>query len=89
MSYHAPNTGDPELDKQLRAEDYDMLFPRLLEARESGVEQRFNVWLDKLTLIDKERVTAWLRAEWDSLDHFQRVAARIRLGRCLADLPLD
>ena len=55
MSYRRPDTGNPELDRKLAAEDFEMLFPRLLEA---STDQGFAVWLDKLVLIDKDRITA-------------------------------
>ena len=45
MSYRRPDTGDPELDRKLAAEDFEMLFPRLLTAT---TDQGFAVWLDKL-----------------------------------------
>lgn len=32
MRYRRSDTGDPEIDKKLIAEDYDMLFPRLQAA---------------------------------------------------------
>lgn len=85
MSYRYPNTGDPELDRKLAAEDYDMLFPRLQAA---DTEQGFAVWLDKLALIDRNRIVAHLREQWDSLDHMRRLCAKLRLKE-LRDLPLD
>ena len=38
-------TGNPELDRKLIAEDYDILFPTMEAAVASGEEQRFTVWL--------------------------------------------
>lgn len=89
MSYGRPNTGDPELDGKWIDADYDMLFPNLLAAEASGEEQRFAVWLDKLVLIDRDRTVAHLRGQWDSLNHIQRICAKLRLGRNIADLPLE
>lgn len=93
MSYRRPDTGDPELDRKLIAEDYDMLFPRLLEALAQDIcdakdDQRFNVWLDKLALIDRGRVAAWLRERWPELDRVRRGCAWVRL-RELRDLPIE
>lgn len=89
MSYRRPDTGDPELDRKWIDEDYAMLFPKLEAAVASGEEQRFAVWLDKLTLIDRDRTVLYVRGQWDALNHIQRVCARLRLGRDVADLPLD
>ncbi len=92
MSYTRPNTGDPELDQRLADEDFDMLFPRLLEAatRDSDDpdDQRFAVWLDKLALINRDRTAAWLREHWQELNRIRRIHARLRLGREMDGLPL-
>lgn len=85
MSYRRPNTGDPELDKKLIAEDYDMLFPKLQNA---DTDFHFAIWLDKLALIDRDRIIAYLRENWDGLPRDYRIQARLRLGP-LHDLPLD
>ena len=53
MSYRRPDTGDPELDRKLAAEDFEMLFPRLLTAT---TDQGFAVWLDKLVLRCSKKV---------------------------------
>ena len=83
MSYHAPNTGDPELDKKLRMEDYEMLLPRLLAA---STGHGFAVWLDKLALIERSSILAYVREHWDELDQERRAWARARLHE-LRDLP--
>ena len=83
MSYRRPDTGNPELDRKLAAEDFEMLFPRLLEA---STDQGFAVWLDKLALIDQDKITGWLRENWDALSHDRRVQACLRL-RALRGLP--
>lgn len=85
MSYRAPNTGDPELDKKLRMEDYEMLLPRLLEA---PTGHGFACWLDKLTLIERPSIVAYVREHWDVLDQERRVWIRVRLHD-LRDLPID
>lgn len=90
MSYRYPNTGDPELDKKLAAEDYDMLFPRLLDAIRAPADaddQRFNVWLDKLALIDEDRVLAYMVSIWDSLSVGRRAYMRLRFGGIFRELP--
>ena len=94
MSYKRPHIGDPELDRKLIAEDYDMLFPRLLEALAQDIvdakdDQRFNVWPNKLVLIDRERIVAHLREQWDSLNRVRWICAKLRLGREMQDLPLE
>lgn len=92
VSYKRPNTGDPELDKKLIAEDYDMLFPRLLDALRSPADagdQRFEVWLDKLALIDEDRVSAYMLGIWDTLDRGRRAYVRLRLGGIFRELPRE
>ena len=85
MSYHAPNTGDPELDKKLRMEDYEMLLPRLLAA---STGHGFACWLDKLALIERSSILAYVREHWDELDRERRIWAVLRLHE-LRDLPID
>lgn len=84
MSYKAPDTGDPELDKALRKEDYDMLLHWLLEVETTHA---FACWLDKLVLIDKEAITAYVRDHWGELDGERRTLARLRLDG-FQDLPV-
>jgi len=78
MSYRAPDTGDPELDR-----DYVMLLPRLLSA---PTPHGFACWLDKLALIDREAVTGYVRDHWAELDPERRLWAKLRL-RGVQDLP--
>ena len=85
MSYPAPNTGDPELDRQWRRADYEMLLPRLLSAPTS---HGFACWLDKLVLIDKEAITTYVRDHWGELDRERRMWAKLRLN-AFRDLPID
>jgi len=85
MSYKVPDTGDPELDKALRKEDYDMLLHWLLEVETAHA---FACWLDKLALIDKEAVTAYVRDHWGELDAERRAWARLRLD-AVRDLSVD
>ena len=40
-------------------------------------------------LIDHDRTIALLRRQWDSLNHIQRICAKLRLGKDVADLPLE
>lgn len=81
MSYSRPDTGDPELDKRLIAEDFEMLLPKLQGTTDDG----FPFWLDKLALIDQDRITAYLREHWDTLTPEKRLWAIVRL-RALQDL---
>lgn len=85
MSYRAPDTGDPELDRKLRLEDFAMLLPRL---RAAADDQGFAVWLDKLALVDRESTVAYLRENWAALPRIWKRLARVRL-RELGDWPLD
>lgn len=85
MSYRAPNTGDPELDKKLRREDYEMLLHNLLEA---PTDHGFACWLDKLVLIDQEAIVPYVREHWGELDHERRLWAKLRLND-FRDLPTD
>ena len=62
MSYTRPNTGDPELDRQLAHEDFVMLLPRLQAA---DTDLGFAVWLDKLALIERDAIIAYLREHWE------------------------
>ena len=85
MSYRAPNTGDPELDKKLRTEDYVMLLPKLLAA---PTPHGFACSLDKLVLIDQEAIIPYVREHWPELDRERRLWAKLRL-RAFRDLPTD
>ena len=90
MSYRRPDTGDPELDRKLIAEDYDMLFHNLAEAVSEppgADDMRFWVWLDKLALNDRERVSAYVLGIWDTLDSGRRAYVRLRLGGIFRELP--
>ena len=90
MSYRYPDTGDPELDKKLAAEDYDMLFHNLAEAASEPPgddDMRFWVWLDKLALIDEDRVLAYMVSIWDSLSVGRRAYMRLRFGGIFRELP--
>ena len=85
MSYHAPNTGDPELDRQLAHEDFVMLLPRLQAA---DTDLGFAVWLDKLALIERDAIIAYLREHWDTLNRTQRMIARVHLHELRSE-PVD
>ena len=89
MSYRYPDTGDPELDKKLAAEDYDMLFHNLAEAVSEPPgddDMRFWVWLDKLALIDEDRVLAYMVSIWDSLSVGRRANGATRQRPRLAGM---
>lgn len=82
MSYPRPNTGDPELDRQIVERDFRMILPKLQAAE---TEQGFDIWLDKLALIDRQAIVAYLRERWDTLSRSQRLSARIRLRELRSD----
>lgn len=85
MSYTRPHTGDPELDLKLAHDDYVMLLPRLLAA---PTGHGFACWLDKLTLIERPSIAAYVREHWAELDQERRLWAKLRLHE-LQDLPVD
>lgn len=76
MSYRRPNTGNPELDRKMIDEDFQNVLPNLLAA---DTEQGFAIWLDKLALIDRQAIIAYLREHWNTLPRTQKMSARIRL----------
>ena len=92
MSYRRPNTGDPELDKKLIAEDWENILPQLTDAIAQDIggdrpDMRFVVWTEKLLLIDRDRTVAWLRGHWSELNHVRRGFVKAILFSLMEDMP--
>lgn len=78
MSYKRPNTGNSMNDYFSALMDFNVLAPRLLKAK---TEQEFDVWLDKLAVIDRRSTVLYIKAHEDEIrpDFMKRVP--VRLGR--------
>ena len=80
MSYVKPNTGNPMNDYFTALNDFTMLSNRLLEADNS---QSFEVWLEKLELIDKRSLFLFLREHKDEIPEDHTFLARRRFKEVL------
>ena len=58
MSYKRPNTGNSMNDYFTALSDFVMLAPNLLKA---DSERNFEIWLEKLELIDRRALLLYLR----------------------------
>lgn len=58
MSYHKPDTGNDMNNYFTSLADFTMLAPRLIEAKD---EEHFEVWLEKLLLIDRRSLLIYIR----------------------------
>ena len=58
MSYRRPNTGNPMNDYFSALIDFTMLADHLLTAK---TEESFEIWLEKLELIDKRALFLFVR----------------------------
>lgn len=78
MSYKKPDTGNSMNDYFSALMDFNRLAPRLLQAE---TEQEFDVWLDKLAVIDRRSTVLYIKAHKDEIrpDFMKRIPAR--LGR--------
>ena len=78
MSYKKPNTGNSMNDFFSTLMDFNLLAPKLLQAK---TEQEFDVWLDKLAVIDRRSTVLYIKGHQDEIktDFMKRVP--VRLGR--------
>lgn len=78
MSYKKPDTGNSMNDFFSTLMDFNVLAPRLLQAK---TEQEFDVWLDKLATVDRRSTVLYIKAHQNEIrpGFMKRVSAR--LGR--------
>ena len=75
MSYHKPDTGNSMNDYFTSLADFTMLAPHLLNAKD---EEHFEVWLEKLLLIDRRSLLIYLRLHKDEIPENHMNLARRR-----------
>lgn len=78
MSYKKPNTGNSMNDYFSTLMDFNIVAPRILQAK---TVQEFDCWLDKLAVIDRRSTVLYIKKHQDEIgaDFMKRVP--IRLGR--------
>lgn len=78
MSYKKPNTGNSMNDYFSALMDFNLLAPRVLQAK---TVQEFDCWLDKLASIDRRSTVIYVKKHQDEIgpDFMKRVP--VRLGR--------
>ena len=64
MSYRRPDTGNSMNDYFSSLVDFTVVAPRLLEA---ATPEDFNVWLEKLELIDRRPLLRYIRKHKDRI----------------------
>ena len=74
MSYRRPDTGNSMNDYFSALADFVMLAPHLLQAENS---RSFQIWLEKLELIDRRSLLLYLRKHRDEIpEEHLRLAQR-------------
>ena len=78
MSYRRPNTGNSMNDYFSALSDFQMLSSHLLDAKN---EESFEVWLEKLELIDKRSLLLFLRKHKEEIPEEHLRLARRRFSQ--------
>lgn len=78
MSYRKPNTGNSMNDYFTSLMDFNLLSPKLLEAK---TDQEFDAWLDKLAQIDRRSTVLFIRAHAEDIGEKFMRRVPVRLGR--------
>ena len=78
MSYRRPNTGNSMNDYFSALSDFQMLSSHLLDAKN---EESFEVWLEKLELIDKRSLLLFLRKHKEEIPEEHLRLARRRFAQ--------
>lgn len=82
MSYGKRKTENSMNAYFMRLRDFNLLSPRLLHAADL---KSFQIWLEKLTLIDRRSLVLFLRQHWDELPEEYWDWAKLRLRRLLSE----
>lgn len=78
MSYRKHNTGNSMNDYFSTLMDFNIVAPKLLEARTT---QEFDCWLDKMAVIDRRSTVLYIKAHQDDIPEKFMKRVPIRLGR--------
>lgn len=78
MSYRKPNTGNSMNDYFSALMDFNLLAPKLLQAKTA---QEFDCWLDKLAMIDRRSTVLYIKAHQEEIRPDFMKSVPIRLGR--------
>lgn len=78
MSYRRPNTGNSLNDYFSALSDFNMLSDHLLSAK---TEEAFEIWLEKLELIDKRSLFLFIRKHKNEIPEKHLALAQRRFSR--------
>ena len=78
MSYKRPNTGNSMNDFFTTLMDFNLLAPKLLQAK---TEQEFDCWLDKLATIDRRSTVLYIKKYQEQISPEFMKRVPVRLGR--------
>lgn len=78
MSYKRPDTGNSMNDYFSTLMDFNTLAPRLLAAKTT---QEFDVWLDKLVMVDRRSTILYLKAHRAEINPVFMKRVPVRVGR--------
>ena len=80
MSYRQPNTGDSLNDYFTALTDFVIISPNLLKA---DSERNFEIWLEKLALIDRRALFLFLKKHRDEIPPNHMKLAQLRFVKDL------